>query len=383
MIDNFLEKLTSTKSHIQMDVSRKSEIRQVLLAQIEMTNRRNERAASRGWFFYVLRTALTVFLVASLGAGTSFASERSFPGDTLYPVKIGVVEPVRAFVAIGEEAKALWDVERATRRLEEIEAVEENPFFTDSDLRKETIAGLERGFAERASDVRQRLEDIQIDNPVLAADIVSRFEISLLARQKKKLIRTEEEKENTARGLPRTDTAAKRNPVAPAFLSTEDDTLRTDAFPGAPGLAIKVEEQKIFPKNILSEEIGRLQKIRESIEEEPEVGTAAAFRSRAEEGINNLSRRINELEERVSDEEEDILPEVGNSAREKIRESREFLQSARESLGEGSSQKTIRSTVRGIQEIEKARTNVRLGEKIFNGEDDLQHEDDSTVDRGF
>ncbi len=72
-------------------------------------------------FFARSRTyALAMILILiSASAGTSFASEKTLPGDFLYPVKIRVTEPVRTALIVSVKEKASWEAELAARRLQE------------------------------------------------------------------------------------------------------------------------------------------------------------------------------------------------------------------------------------------------------------------------
>lgn len=70
---------------------------------------------------HIALTAFTI-LVIMTGGGSVFA-EKSFPGDVLYGVKTGVNEQVRGLFAVSSESKALWQLNLADRRLQEVEYV--------------------------------------------------------------------------------------------------------------------------------------------------------------------------------------------------------------------------------------------------------------------
>jgi len=71
--------------------------------------------------YHPLAAALVLFLC--VGVGTSYAAEGALPGDVLYPVKIHVNESVQGALAVSNEAKAQWNVTRASRRLAEAETL--------------------------------------------------------------------------------------------------------------------------------------------------------------------------------------------------------------------------------------------------------------------
>lgn len=67
----------------------------------------------------VLSAAFALVLV--VGVGTSYAAEGALPGDALYPIKIYLNESIQGSFARTEAAKAEWNTEIVTRRLEEAE----------------------------------------------------------------------------------------------------------------------------------------------------------------------------------------------------------------------------------------------------------------------
>ncbi len=78
--------------------------------------------------FVFVREHVTVMAVVALlfvGGGASAFAEFSLPGDLFYPVKTGVNEEVRSWFAFSTEGKGMWELERAERRLGELEALSE------------------------------------------------------------------------------------------------------------------------------------------------------------------------------------------------------------------------------------------------------------------
>lgn len=76
------------------------------------------------WLASLLRGAFPRMAVIAgafvlVGSGAAYAAEQSIPGGIFYPLKIGVVEPLRGRLAQTDEEKANWEVQLAVRRLEE------------------------------------------------------------------------------------------------------------------------------------------------------------------------------------------------------------------------------------------------------------------------
>ena len=67
----------------------------------------------------VLAGVLMVVLIAGVGGTATFAAESAVPGDVLYPVKVGVNEPVASVFAGSGESQARFHAKLAVRRVEE------------------------------------------------------------------------------------------------------------------------------------------------------------------------------------------------------------------------------------------------------------------------
>jgi predicted phage tail protein len=64
--------------------------------------------------------SILLALLLATGGGTAYAAEHALPGDTLYPIKVSVNEPVREALILNAENKADWILQRAERRLDEM-----------------------------------------------------------------------------------------------------------------------------------------------------------------------------------------------------------------------------------------------------------------------
>ena len=115
-----------------------------------------------------------IAILILLGGGTSFAAEQSLPGDALYPVKVYVNEEVRGWATLSNEAKANWDADLATRRLNEAEQL-----AAETRLDAETRAQLEANFQAHADRVQARINAFEDRDADKAARVSSNFETSL------------------------------------------------------------------------------------------------------------------------------------------------------------------------------------------------------------
>jgi hypothetical protein len=93
---------------------------------IQSTAPRDARVKSPFSPFMLFARSVAFVLIGMLagGSGLAYASERALPGDTLYPLKVEVVEEVVATLSLSDEAKLEWETKRIIRRIDEIQKVE-------------------------------------------------------------------------------------------------------------------------------------------------------------------------------------------------------------------------------------------------------------------
>lgn len=112
-----------------------------------------------------------------LSGGASFAAQKALPGEALYPIKVGINENVMSWLTLSNEAKANFDAELATRRLEEAEKLAARSRLT-ADVRTQ----IETNFKEHSDSVQARIQ--KFNDPERGAELSARFETSLKAHQK-------------------------------------------------------------------------------------------------------------------------------------------------------------------------------------------------------
>jgi hypothetical protein len=119
------------RSHT-LSTSEKEVMRQALetsMAQSESVDSRGEFSIAglfAPFFGRAFAVALVIIiLVVSGGYGVAQAANQSLPGETLYPVKTHVSEPLIGTFQWTDEKRALWEHTRAERRLKEAETLAE------------------------------------------------------------------------------------------------------------------------------------------------------------------------------------------------------------------------------------------------------------------
>lgn len=106
---------------------------------------------------FVFVTAFCLVFFVSLSGAVVFASNDALPGDTLYPVKIGL-EEVRHALTFSSEARANWAIQRIDKRFEEIEELA----LRDVNIDKKIIKQAEDyiiSYSKDIESVSNRLQD--------------------------------------------------------------------------------------------------------------------------------------------------------------------------------------------------------------------------------
>lgn len=107
---------------------------------------------------------MAALLVISTSAGVSYAAEDALPGDTLYPVKVGVNEQVVSALMFSETARIAWLSQLAERRLEEASILTMQGRF---DVEKGKEVALR--FAEHTAALQAKTRELEKSDPAAAA----------------------------------------------------------------------------------------------------------------------------------------------------------------------------------------------------------------------
>lgn len=127
---------------------------------------------SRSWVSYGVATLVIVVLI---GSSATYAAERSIPGDIFYPIKIKVTEPARDLLAQTPAARAQWESQKASRRLEEATAL-----ATHNELTPERSQEIEALFQKHVNAAAQALGTLSAsDAHTTARDLEDKFDMTL------------------------------------------------------------------------------------------------------------------------------------------------------------------------------------------------------------
>src|SRR3990167_3002014 len=129
---------------------------------------------------YMKRTPVFAFvysliLIISI-SGITYASDFSLPGDTLYPIKVSVVEPFLDVVNSSAEDKIVWETEKVERRI--AEAVEKAN-GDRSEVRKEEFR---KKFESKIDDNGIQIEEDRSDESGVLRNIQNKSRVDGLRR---------------------------------------------------------------------------------------------------------------------------------------------------------------------------------------------------------
>lgn len=235
-MNNFEKHIHTAGKDIHLSDAEKTRMHNVLLGYTRFHPLpRPETAYTRvsAWAFFLYRPiALALILVFVTGSGISYAAEGALPGDLLYAVKTAVNEPVRLALATDDTKKAVVEIELAERRVAEASAL-----AAEERLDEETENALAVALTAHAESAAALVEKIEEDDSLAAAELSTRFESRLRAREEVLVqVRAEIEEKSFSRSLRDANTRAAllrersdvRLALAPALGGSLEEAVVAD-----------------------------------------------------------------------------------------------------------------------------------------------------------
>jgi hypothetical protein len=119
-------------------------------------------------------TASMLLMLVVLSGVTASATTGALPGDTLYPLKVNLMEPMRGFFAFSREDKATWQAALTDTRLREVEQLAVKRKLTPA----EGVKSQER-FDTSLSMTQETIQELSKQDPDAAAELDASFTASL------------------------------------------------------------------------------------------------------------------------------------------------------------------------------------------------------------
>lgn len=171
-MENPIEQLITSAKNIRFPAGVSERIRERLVAHM-YEHPMSVRSPYQHFFVRSpLMAVLTLLLLVGLGGATTYAAADALPGDPLYPVKVGMIEPVRGLLALSPEAKAVVNVSIAETRASEVVQL-----AAKNKLTPENGISFKEDFDHSLRAARTTLKKLSEENP----DAADKLEKSLTA----------------------------------------------------------------------------------------------------------------------------------------------------------------------------------------------------------
>jgi hypothetical protein len=169
--DTTLTHILREATRIALPAADKARLREALsqYADTPMPARSRSGRIRSPYSTYVLRpfplAACLLLFIALLGGGTAYAAQSALPGDALYPIKVGITEPVAEALAFSTLAKANVEADIATTRLSEMQRL-----AAKGTLSTTTAAMLSVSFVGHTEAANAKLAALVERDPAAAAE---------------------------------------------------------------------------------------------------------------------------------------------------------------------------------------------------------------------
>lgn len=188
MKNNYEKLIQKTGARVALTENERAKMRLVLREYAEMKPVRKSGVSGARtifievWLAYLRRpagiTIAAVLILALSSSGIAYAAGGALPGDTLYPIKVAVVEPVRVALAASPEAKASLQMAFAENRVDEAATL-----ASKGELGTTTEAALAANFNKNATDAAVTVAQERTQNPTTADVLSTNFAARLAAYQ--------------------------------------------------------------------------------------------------------------------------------------------------------------------------------------------------------
>jgi len=166
----FIAFLSEYVRGIQMQPDMRARMREHLISYADMhevtdTAQKQSRVAIfEKLNLRVFQAGFAVVLVAVSAGGVAYASEDTLPGDTLYAVKVRVVEPLESALLTDAKTRATWNAILAERRLSEAATL-----ASRGTLDEATRSDLETRFAIHAERSNEAADEVREEGDIAVA----------------------------------------------------------------------------------------------------------------------------------------------------------------------------------------------------------------------
>jgi hypothetical protein len=170
-MENLIKQFTKSIQSIRLETDASDRIRNRLVEQMRLHPIQTKSPYQRFFTQSPLKTFMgksvaVVLMTAGFGGATAFAATGSLPGDTLYPMKVGVIEPVQGLLATTSEKRAARSVSLALIRVKEVEQLaSKNRLTSDRGVR------VRESFDHSLAVAQVSIGRLKKENPAIATKL--------------------------------------------------------------------------------------------------------------------------------------------------------------------------------------------------------------------
>jgi hypothetical protein len=167
--------------NVRMTEAERAHMRQRLVSHMTSCSLVAERTQAQrsSWTTWGMFTRATAFILAGFivgGTSLSFASLNTLPGDSLYPIKVGVTEKIGREFAFGTEAKARYNASLISARVAELDSLKQS-----GKIKNTTIAEVaDASFTETFDSYQTSLETLAHEGRAARVQEIANGTLALL-----------------------------------------------------------------------------------------------------------------------------------------------------------------------------------------------------------
>ena len=199
-LDNNSKNFLAKVAHMRLSEEKKIAIENSLVAFVDahpiqegiFHNKRTAPSPFYSQLFSKFNFASAFALLLIFVGATSYAAQRALPGDTLYPIKTNINEPLVSFVSLGTKSEAITDVSHVEVRLAEAEQLSNAHRLSSS-----TQAKVKTAFTIAAKNVSAKITKLSAAGNVKDAQEISSQFRETLATHHDLLINLSQKKKGT------------------------------------------------------------------------------------------------------------------------------------------------------------------------------------------
>lgn len=168
--NTFIEQFKTFVQSVRMQPRVRDVVRERLIAYADLHGVRTVATIIDTMSFWtrlnagLMRAGFAAVLLLISTGGIAFASEHALPGDTLYDVKVGLVEPLETSLLVSPKTRATWSAILAERRLTEAATL-----AIRDELSNPTRTYIEQEFLTHVEEADRSIDEIEASGDIESA----------------------------------------------------------------------------------------------------------------------------------------------------------------------------------------------------------------------